>query len=110
MKDSISVNVTCPYCGKKVKTKKQIDFTEYADWDRIASDFDVEEFHCLCGETFLGAETAQSEKVEKVVKIAKELKAQGKFDITKTGVKINLGLSDIWKLIREFKDLEGDFK
>jgi hypothetical protein len=110
MRDSISVKVTCPYCGKKVKTEKQIDFAEYTDWDRITSDFDVEEFHCSCGETFLGAETAQSKKVEKVVTIAKELKEQGKFDITKTSIKINLGLSDIWKLIRELKDLEGDFK
>lgn len=110
MKDKISFKVTCPYCGRNLRVEKQKVVTTYMDdWDRLLSDFDVEEFQCSCGEQFLGAETVQSEKIGKVIELAKDLKAEGKFDITENGVRIKLGFSDIWKLIREVKDLEGDF-
>jgi hypothetical protein len=110
MEDKISFSVTCPYCGQKIKRKKIIDFSEYIDdWDRILTDFDIEEFHCSCGERFLGAETVQSEKIGKIVNIAKKLRSEGKFDISENEIKIKLGVSDIWNLIREMKDLKGDF-
>lgn len=109
--NNISLKVTCPHCGRKMQIEKRVAFTDYVDdWDRVLSDFEVEEFHCICGETFLGAETVQSEKIGKILEIAKDLKSQGKFDISEDEVKIKLGFSDIWKLIREIKDLEGDFK
>lgn len=111
MKDNISFKVTCPYCGRRICWEKKVDFNEYlADWDRMVADFDTEEFSCSCGETFLGAETVQSEKIGKILEIANKLRAEGKFDVTEKGVTINLGLSDIWKLIRELKNLEGDLK
>ncbi|KYK38949.1 MAG: hypothetical protein HXS46_11860 [Theionarchaea archaeon] len=110
MKDKISFKVTCPYCGRTLRVKKQIAVYDYVDdWGKILSDFETEEFHCTCGETFLGAETVQSEKIEKIVEVAKTLQSEGKFSVSKDGVKISLGFSDIWKLIREMKDLEGDF-
>lgn len=84
-------------------------FYDYVDdWDRILSDFETKELHCAWGEIFLGAEIVQSDKVEKVVDLVKTLQAEGKFDIPKDGVKILLGFPDIWKLIREMKNLEGD--
>lgn len=109
MKDSISFKVTCPHCGRTIPVEEKVSFEEYLDdWDRIISDFDTEEFHCACGEHFLGAETVQSEKVAKFVELAKNLKAEGKFDISEDRIKIHLGLSDIWKIIREVKNLKGD--
>ena len=109
MKDSVSFKVTCPHCGQKISVERSTDVDDYLDdWDRMLSDFDMEEFHCSCGEHFLGAETVQSEKVAKIVEMVKTLKAEGKFDISKDSVRIDLGLSDIWKIIRELKDLKGD--
>jgi hypothetical protein len=111
MKDKISIEVTCPYCGQKVKKKTMFSTKDYIDdWDRIVSDFDVEEFHCSCGETFLGAETSQSEKVERLVQVLKEFRAQGKFDFSENGVKIKMGFSDIWKLLKEMKHFKGDIE
>ncbi|MGD2250105.1 MAG: hypothetical protein PVF58_17010 [Candidatus Methanofastidiosia archaeon] len=109
MTNEISVKVTCPNCGQKVKKKTTFHTKDYiGDWDKIVSDFDVEEFHCSCGETFLGAETPQSEKVEKFIHVLKEFKAQGKFDFSENGVKIKMGFSDIWKLLKEAKHFKGD--
>jgi len=109
MKDEISLKVTCPYCGRKQRVERKVAFTDYIhDWDRILTDFDVEEFHCECGETFLGAETVQSEKIGNIIEVVKDLRSEGKFDISEDSVKIKLGFSDIWKLIREVKDLVGD--
>lgn len=109
MKDRISIEVTCPYCGQKVKKKATFQTKEYIDdWDKIISDFDIEEFQCDCGETFLGAETVQSQKVERLVNVLKDFRAQGKFDFSKNGVKIKMGFSDIWKLLKEMKHFKGD--
>ncbi len=111
MKDNVSFKVTCPYCGRKIHLEKRVDFKEcMADWDQMVADFDTREFSCSCGETFIGAETVQSEKIGKILEIVKNLRAEGKFDVTEKGVTINLGLSDIWKLIRELRNLEGDLK
>lgn len=100
----ITFTVTCPHCGRKLKVEKCTNFSDYRDnWDRILSDFNTEEFLCPCGERFLGAETAESGKVSKVVNLAKKLKAEGKFDLSENGVKIKLGFSDIWSIIRELK-------
>lgn len=110
MKDSFTFEVMCPYCGQKMRVKKPVSLSDYLDdWDRILSDFETEEFHCSCGESFLGAETEQSEKIERIIELAKNWQSEGKFDISENGVKIRLGFSDIWKLIREIKDIEGDF-
>ncbi len=110
MKDKIFFRVACPHCGQKQKVEKELTVYGLDDWDRILSDFDVEEFYCECGESFLGADTVQSEKVAKIIEIAKNLKAEGKFDLSEQGVRINLGLSDIWELLRELKNLEGDLR
>jgi hypothetical protein len=111
MKDKFFIKVTCPYCGQKMQIEEPISLSDYADdWDKILSDFDTEEFHCTCGETFLGAETVQSEKVEKIIEFAKKLQLEGKFNVSENEIKIRLGFSDIWKLIREVKDIEGDFR
>ncbi|MBU7031620.1 MAG: hypothetical protein HXS53_03740 [Theionarchaea archaeon] len=111
MKDNITIRVTCPHCGRTMHIKRKISFREYLDeWDRLLSDFDMEEFHCSCGQDFLGAETAQSEKLEKITSMLEDLKSQGKFEITGDGMRIHLGFSDIWKIIKEFKDLEGVFE
>jgi hypothetical protein len=106
MKDNFSLNVTCPYCGRTTRVVKEITRDYLNDWDRILSDFDTEEFHCSCGESFLGAETKQSEKIGRLLEVASNLRDEGKFSITENGVKIKLGFSDIWKLIRELKDLK----
>ena len=109
MKDDISIRITCPRCGHTQKVERFVSMDDYLnDWDKALADFETEEFVCQCGERFLGAETVQSDTVAKVIEFAKELKAEGKFDISENGVKIKLGLSDIWKIIREFKDLKGD--
>jgi hypothetical protein len=109
MNNKISFSVTCPHCGRKLKVKKEINPADYTeDWDQILSDFEMEEFHCTCGERFLGAETVQSDKLERLLELAKTLRAEGKFDISKDSIRINLGFSDIWNLIKEIKDLEGD--
>ena len=107
MKDRFKFKVTCPNCERKLQITRRIPFTEdyLDDWDRVLSDFETEEFQCACGEKFLGAETVQSEKVERIIELAKQLQSEGKFDISKDGVNISLGFSDIWKLIREIKDL-----
>jgi hypothetical protein len=109
MKDDVSFSVTCPYCGRRIHRRKEVVFQDYlGDWDKLLSEFDMEEFHCQCGETFLGAETAQSEKIARVVEMAKNLELEGKVDISENGVKIKLGFSDIWRIIRELKNLKGD--
>ncbi|MBU6996117.1 MAG: hypothetical protein HXS41_01105 [Theionarchaea archaeon] len=109
MSNRVSFSVTCPHCGRKLNVKREIDPADYKeDWDQMMSDFEMEEFHCPCGEQFLGAETAQSDKLEKLLELAKTLRAEGKLDISRNSIRINLGLSDIWELIKEFKDLEGD--
>jgi len=111
MKDSITINVTCPHCGRTMHVSRTISFRECLDeWERLVSDFDMEEFHCTCGEDFLGAETLQSEKLEKLAHMLEDLRSQGKFEITGDGMKIHLGFSDIWKIIKEIKDMEGVFE
>ncbi|MBU7013721.1 MAG: hypothetical protein HXS52_04410 [Theionarchaea archaeon] len=110
MNNRVSFSVTCPHCGRKIKVKKDIDPGDYMrDWDQTLSDFEMEEFHCTCGERFLGAETVESDKLEKLLKLVKTLRAEGKIDISENSINISLGLSDIWKLIKEIKDIEGDF-
>jgi hypothetical protein len=111
MNDDIKMKVTCPNCGRKIRVKQKISWREYLrEADRLLSDFEMEEFHCTCGESFLGAETPESEKLETIVHILDDLKSQGKFTITESGMKINLGFSDIWKIIKEFKTMEGVFE
>ena len=111
MKDEITFKVTCPSCGQKIRMRREAVTDYMEDWDKLLSDFDTEEFHCSCGESFFGAETKESEAYKSILDMAKELKAQGKFDISENGLKLKLGFSDIWKLIRELyklKDLVGD--
>ena len=111
MKDEITFKVTCPHCQQKMKVTRETATDYMDDWDRLLSDFDTEEFCCSCGKSFFGAETKESDAYRKILDLAKDLKAQGKFDISKDGLKLKLGFSDIWKLIREvhkLKDLVGD--
>lgn len=111
MKDNITMRVTCPKCGQSLHVKKKISFRAFCnEGDSILSDFDMEEFHCSCGNHFLGVETVQSEKLENILDLLKELQSQGKFDISEHGMKINLGFSDILKIISELKTMEGVFE
>jgi hypothetical protein len=111
MKDNIKMKVTCPYCRRKIRVEKKISWRDYLiEADRFLSDFEMEEFHCTCGEHFLGAETEESEKLETIIHMLEDLKSQGKFTISETGMKIDLGFSDIWKIIKEFKTMEGVFE